>query len=225
MIGDEYNNVEGYNPEADLGLGCGIPTQFAGISKGDHILDLGSGAGNDCFVARALTGETGWVTGIDFTEAMVNKAKINAAKLGFENIEFVLGDIESIPLPDNQYDVVLSNCVLNLVPEKRKAFSEIFRVLKPNGHFCISDVVIRGRLPEKIKKDAEMYVGCVSGALPEEDYLGIIRDSGFLDINVHKQKQIIIPDALLENYLGSDELKEYKDSGTGIFSITVSGKK
>lgn len=120
MIGDEYQNVEGYNPDADLGLGCGIPTQFAGIKKGDHLLDLGSGAGNDCFVARAIVGDTGKVTGLDFSDAMVHRAVENAQKLGYSNIVFVKGDIEEMPFPDSTFDVIVSNCVLNLVPDKKK---------------------------------------------------------------------------------------------------------
>lgn len=225
MIGDDYQNLEGYNPDADLGLGCGVPTQFAGIRKGDHVLDLGSGAGNDCFVARALVGESGWVTGLDFTEPMIAKAKTNAAKLGVDNVEFVRGDIEMMPLPENRYDVVLSNCVLNLVPDKGKAFSEIFRVLKPGGHFCVSDVVIKGTLPENIRNDAEMYVGCVSGALEKDEYLSIISSRGFQKVTLHKQSEIVIPDSVLENSLTHEEIKSFRDGGTGIFSITVSGSR
>lgn len=225
MIGDEYQNVEGYNPDADLGLGCGIPTQFAGIKKGDHILDLGSGAGNDCFVARAIVGETGKVTGLDFTDAMVAKAIQNNKKLGFTNVEFVKGDIEEMPLPDNNFDVVVSNCVLNLVPDKNKAFAQILRVLKLSGHFCVSDVVIKGDLPEKIRKNAEMYVGCVSGALEIDEYIEIINKQGFKNVTVHKQKEIVIPVEVLENYLSNDEVKSFKNGDTGIFSITVSGYK
>jgi ubiquinone/menaquinone biosynthesis C-methylase UbiE len=208
-----------------LGLGCGIPTQFAGIRQGDHVLDLGSGAGNDCFVARALTGESGYVTGLDFTDEMLVKARLNASKLGFENVEFVKGDIEEIPLPDNRYDVILSNCVLNLVPDKSKAFSEMMRVLKPGGHFCISDVVIKGYLPGNIRKDAEMYAGCVSGALEIDEYLTIIHEQEFKNVTVHKLKKIEIPDEVLLNYLSEDEIDAYKSSGAGIFSITVSAQK
>jgi ubiquinone/menaquinone biosynthesis C-methylase UbiE len=225
MIGDDYQNLEGYNPDADLGLGCGIPTQFAGIRKGDHVLDLGSGAGNDCFVARALTGETGHVTGLDFTDEMLVKARLNASKLGFNNVEFVKGDIEEMPLPDNKFDVILSNCVLNLVPDKTKAFSEIMRVLKPGGHFCVSDVVIKGNLPDKIRQDAEMYVGCVSGALEMDDYMRIIQEQGFKDVTIHKQKNIDLPEEVLVNYISREDIIEYKNSGAGIFSITVTGFK
>jgi arsenite methyltransferase len=225
MIGDEYTNVAGYNPDADLGLGCGLPTEFAGIKPGDSVLDLGSGAGNDCFVARSLTGETGKVTGLDFSEEMLEKANQNLKKTGFTNMEFVQGDIEQMPLPDSTFDVVISNCVLNLVPGKQKAFSEIYRVLKPGGHFCISDVVLSGELPPGLKEDAEMYAGCVAGALQKEEYLKIIGEQGFSDIEIKKEKPIIIPDSVLENYLRKTEIENFKHSGTGIFSITITANK
>lgn len=225
MIGDEYINVKGHNADADLGLGCGIPTHFANIKDGDSVLDLGSGAGNDCFVARAIVGETGKVTGIDFTDAMTEKARANNVKLGFTNVEFIQGDIEEMPLGDNQFDVIVSNCVLNLVPDKAKAFSEIFRVLKPDGHFCVSDVVIKGTLPEKLQKDAEMYAGCVSGASNMDDYLEIIRNQGFKDIVIHKEKVISIPKNVLDKYLNKEEIVSLTSGKTGIISITVSAKK
>lgn len=225
MIGDEYKNIEGHNLDADLGLGCGIPTEYAEIKKGDHVLDLGSGAGNDCFVARAIVGETGIVTGLDFTDAMIAKAIENNKKLGFTNVEFVKGDIEEMPLPDNTFDVIVSNCVLNLVPDKNKAFAQIRRVLKPSGHFCVSDVVMKGHLPDNLRKDAEMYAGCVSGAIDINEYFGIINTQGFKNVIVHKQKEIEIPVEVLENYLSEDEIASFKNGDTGIFSITVSGYK
>jgi len=225
MIGDEYQNINGYNPDADLGLGCGLPTQFANLKIGDHVLDLGSGAGNDCFVARAIVGETGKVTGLDFTEAMVAKAIANNLKLGFTNVEFIQGDIEEMPLPNNNFDVIVSNCVLNLVPDKDKAFAHMMWVLKPGGHFCVSDVVIKGELPEAMRKDAEMYVGCVSGAIGMNEYLQIIENTGFKNTIIHKQKVISIPDEVLENYLSKSEMEDFKNGDTGIFSITVSGYK
>lgn len=225
VFSESYDKEKGYNPDADLGLGCGIPTRFANIKAGDSVLDLGSGAGNDCFVARALVGETGKVTGIDFTDAMLEKARANNAKLGYTNVEFVKGDIEEMPLADNQFDVVVSNCVLNLVPDKTKAFSEIMRVLKRGGHFCVSDVVIKGELPGKLQKDAEMYAGCVSGAIDINEYIGIIEKQGFKSIEIHKQKDIEIPVELLKNYLTSEEMLQFKNKEIGIFSITVSGKK
>lgn len=225
IFSDDYSGEKGYNPDADLGLGCGIPTQFANIRKGDSVLDLGSGAGNDCFVARAMVGETGRVTGIDFTEAMISKAVANNQKLGYTNIEFIKGDIEEMPLPDNDFDVIVSNCVLNLVPDKSRAFMQMMRVLKPGGHFCVSDVVIKGDLPEKLRKDAEMYAGCVSGALPMDEYLDIIEKQGFQDITIHKQKQISIPSEVLANYLSPTEIDDFQNGGTGIYSITVSAAK
>jgi ubiquinone/menaquinone biosynthesis C-methylase UbiE len=217
--------MEGYNPDADMNLGCGIPTDYAGLKKGDRVLDLGSGAGNDCFVARAIVGETGTVTGLDMTEQMINKARENCTKLNFNNVEFVLGDIETMPFDNKTFDVVISNCVLNLVPDKTKAFREIFRVLKSEGHFCVSDVVLKGKLSEKMKKDAEMFAGCVSGASEMTEYLKIIENSGFLNVKVHKQKEIKLPDSLLTEYNDSDEIKSYHAGNTGIFSITVSAFK
>ena len=225
VFSEDYKTKDGYNPDADLNLGCGIPTDYAGIKNGDHVLDLGSGAGNDCFVTRAIVGETGKVTGLDFTEPMILKARENCAKLSFKNVEFVPGDIEKMPFDDKLFDVVISNCVLNLVPDKSRAFSEIFRVLKPEGHFCVSDVVLKGTLSDKMKKDAEMYAGCVSGASEMTEYMKIIENSGFLNVKVHKQKEIKLPDSLLSEYNDKNELKSFHEGDTGIFSITVSGTK
>lgn len=225
VFSDDYSNLSGYNPDADLGLGCGLPTEFAGIKQGDAVLDLGSGAGNDCFVARALTGESGKVTGLDFTDEMLEKANNNKQKLGYSNVEFVKGDIEEMPLPANSFDVVISNCVLNLVPDKQKAFAGIYKVLKSGGHFCISDVVLVGELPETLRNEAVLYAGCVSGAVQKDDYLKVISDSGFKDIEVKKEKQIILPDDILLNYLTGEQLKSYRESKTGIFSITVTAAK
>jgi arsenite methyltransferase len=204
-----------------LGLGCGIPTEFAEIKEGNTVVDLGSGAGNDCFVARSIVGDTGHVIGIDFTPEMIEKAKQNAEKLKFSNVEFRFGDIEKIPITANIADVVISNCVLNLVPDKVKAFSEIFRILKSGAHLCVSDVVLKGVLPQNINEAAEMYAGCVSGAIQIEEYLNIIQSAGFESIQIRKEKQIIIPDDILSSYLNESELMSFKDSGTGIFSITV----
>jgi ubiquinone/menaquinone biosynthesis C-methylase UbiE len=217
VFSESYKEKEGYNADADLNLGCGIPTDFAGIKSGDHVLDLGSGAGNDCFVARAIVGESGRVTGIDFTDEMLIKARKNNEKLGFKNVEFIKGDIEAMPLSSDTFDVVISNCVLNLVPSKTKAFREIFRVLKPGGHFCVSDVVIKGKMSKKLRKDAEMYAGCVSGASEISEYLEIINNQGFADVVIHKQKEVKLPSEMGSRY----DLC----SNTGIFSITVSGKK
>jgi len=225
IMTDDYTELKGYTPDADLGLGCGLPTQFAGIKPGDTVLDLGSGAGNDCFIARAETGEDGRVIGVDFTPEMVAKAKENASKSGYSNVEFRQGDIEALPLSANMVDVVVSNCVLNLVPDKRKAFSEVLRVLKPGGHFSISDVVLSGELPVPIQQAAEFYAGCVSGAIQENDYLGIINDLGFEDVSLQKRKPIVVPDDILAKHLSAEEIAAFKASGTGIFSITVRGAK
>jgi arsenite methyltransferase len=225
VFSENYERLDGYNPDADLNLGCGIPTQYAGIKPGNTVLDLGSGAGNDCFVARAIVGETGQVTGLDFTDEMLHKAKENNSKLGYTNVEFIKGDIEEMPLPDNQYDVVVSNCVLNLVPDKNKAFMEIFRVLKPGGNFCVSDVVIKGYLPDKLRKDAEMYAGCVSGAIEADEYLGIIKQNGFNNIRIHKQKEISLPKDILTKHLTCEDLEVFQEGKVGIYSITVSGYK
>jgi len=225
IMSDDYTTMQGYNADADLGLGCGLPTQFAKIKAGDTVVDLGSGAGNDCFVARAQTGETGKVIGIDFTPAMIEKAKANAAKLGFSNIQFREGDIENMPLASNVADVVVSNCVLNLVPNKDGVFKEIYRVLKPGGHFSISDVVLVGRLPEALQKDAEMYAGCVAGAIQKEVYMELIHHNGFEQITIQKEKAIVIPDDILVNYLNEQELADFKNGQTGIFSITVFARK
>jgi len=225
MFSEDYKNKKGYIPDADMNLGCGIPTDFAGIKEGDHILDLGSGAGNDCFVARALVGESGKVTGLDLTEQMMVKARENCTKLNYSNVEFVIGDIEAMPFGDKLFDVVISNCVLNLVPDKSKAFKEIFRVLKPGAHFCVSDVVVKGNLPEKLQKDAEMYVGCVSGASEISQYLNYIENSGFRNVKVHKQKEIALPESILSEYYDDFEINSFHPGEKGIYSITVTAEK
>ena len=225
IMSEDYALLDGYQPVADLGLGCGLPTEFAQIKTGDTVVDLGSGAGNDCFIARALAGPTGKIIGIDFTAAMIDKARANAEKLGFNNVEFRLGDIEKMPLTSNVADVVVSNCVLNLVPNKRNVLHEIFRVLKTEGHFSISDVVLVGDLPEKIKGAAEMYAGCISGAIQKGDYLAAIKEAGFKNITIQKEKIITIPNDILQTYLTDEEISGFKASRTGIFSITVYATK
>lgn len=225
IMTDDYSSLEGYNPDADLGLGCGLPIQFAQIKKGDVVIDLGSGAGNDCFIARAETGETGKVIGIDFTPAMVEKARANAEKLGFHNVGFRQGDIEKMPVRAGVADVIVSNCVLNLVPNKYGVFQEIYRVLKPGGHFCISDIVLVGELPLKIQQAAEMYAGCVAGAIQKKDYLAMIETTGFGAIMLQKEKIITIPDDILAQYLSAAEIGDFEVSGTGIVSVTVFAQK
>jgi len=225
IFAEDYSTKSGYNSDADLGLGCGLPTEFAKIKPGDTVVDLGSGAGNDCFVARQIIGERGRVIGIDMTEEMNAKARRNAEKLNYTNVTFKLGDIENLPLEDNIADVVVSNCVMNLVPDKEKAFSETYRIIKPGGHFSISDVVIMGELPDQMKEDAELYAGCVAGAIDQEEYLGTIKSAGFKNVTVQKSKQITVPDEILLKTLTENELEEFKKSETGIYSITVYGEK
>ena len=225
VMSDEYDHLKGYSAEADLKLGCGLPTEFAKIQPGNTVVDLGSGAGNDCFVARHETGETGKVIGIDFTPEMIDKARSNADKLKYNNVEFRLGDIENIPITANVADGVVSNCVMNLVPNKPKAFSEVHRILKIGGHFSISDIVLTGELPERIKNAAEMYAGCVASAIQKEDYLEIIKNSGFKNITIQIEKPIIIPTDILKNYLNQDEIETYNSNKNIIFSITVYAEK
>ena len=225
IMSDDYTTMEGYHTDADLGLGCGLPTQYANIKKGDVVIDLGSGAGNDCFIARHETGETGKVIGIDFTPAMIEKARANAETRGYNNVEFRQGDIEHMPVTANSADVIVSNCVLNLVPNKHGVFNEIYRVLKPGGHFSISDVVLIGALPEGLRKDAEMYAGCVAGAIQKQVYLELIEANGFEQITIQKEKPIIIPDDILINYMSKAEIDQFKMGQTGIFSITVFARK
>lgn len=225
IMSDDYTTLPGYVADADLGLGCGLPTEFAKIKEGDVVVDLGSGAGNDCFVARKFAGASGKVIGIDFTPAMIDKARNNAEKMGFNNVEFRMGDIEAMPITSNVADVVVSNCVLNLVPNKNAVIKDVFRVLKPGGHFSISDVVLVGNLPNGLKNDAEMYAGCVSGAIQKQVYLELIEANGFKNITVQKEKPIVIPNDILSKYLSIEEITKFNASGLGIFSVTVYAEK
>lgn len=225
IMAEDYAKLSGYVKDADLGLGCGLPTEFAQIKEGDTVVDLGSGAGNDAFVARAVTGASGKVIGVDFTEKMIGKARTNAEKLGLNNVEFRFGDIENIPITADVADVVVSNCVMNLVPNKKRAFEETFRILKKGGHFSISDIVLVGDLPNALKESAEMYAGCVSGAIQKEEYLNIIEEAGFSNIQLQKEKKIELPKEILADYLNANEIEAYNKGGIGIFSITVFAEK
>ena len=225
IMAESYEGLEGYQPDADLSLGCGIPIEFAGLKPGQSVLDLGSGAGNDIFVARSAVGETGRLTGLDFSEAMIRKARDNAEKMGYENVDFITGDIEEMPLESGWFDVVLSNCVLNLVPNKKTAFAEIFRVLKPGGYFSISDLVLEGTSPRPIQKAAEAYVGCISGAIQKEEYLGIVRASGFADVTVRKEREIVIPQNWLVRLLGEEQASIIETHHFRVLSITICGNK
>lgn len=225
IMSEDYTKLSGYVPDADLALGCGLPTEFAKIKPGDIVVDLGSSAGNDCFITRSIVGETGRVIGIDMVEAMIEKAKFNAKKLSFYNVEFRLGDIDKIPIENNTADVVVSNCVMNLVPNKQKAFSEAFRIIKPGGHFSISDIVLQGELPNDLRKEVTLYAGCVAGAVQKEEYLRIIKNAGFTNVAIQKDRKIDVPNEVLKKFLTVEQLQSYKQSCVGIFSITVYAEK
>jgi arsenite methyltransferase len=225
VMAEDYATLPGYVPDADLALGCGLPTEFAGIRPGDTVVDLGSGAGNDCFVARAIAGEHGHVIGVDMTEAMIAKARANAARLGFTNVEFRSGDIEHLPVESGSTDVVVSNCVMNLVPDKRKAFAETFRILKQGGHFSISDIVLVGELPAGLRDEAALYAGCISGAVQKQEYLDVITQAGFVNVTVQKDRRIDIPNEILIRHLSLEQLRDMKRNHVGIFSITVYADK
>lgn len=225
VMAEDYSSLPGYVADADLGLGCGLPTEFAQIKPGDTVVDLGSGAGNDAFVARSIVGEKGKVIGIDMTEPMIEKARRNAEKLGFTNVEFRLGDIESMPIENETADVVVSNCVMNLVPNKQKAFAETFRILKSGGHFSISDIVLKGELPPALKNAAVMYAGCVAGAQQLDEYLTTIKNAGFVNITIQKEREINVPNELLLQFITLDQLRDLKKQNVGIYSITVYADK
>lgn len=214
MMVESYESLQGHEPDADLSLGCGIPTRLAGLETGETVIDLGSGAGNDAFVARHAVGERGRVIGLDMTEEMVARARSIAAKRGFSNVEFVLGDIEDMPIDDETADIVLSNCTLNLVPDKATAFTEMFRVTRPGGRFCISDVVTEGTLPDHIRGSVESYVGCVAGALERGEYLRLLELAGFSDVTVREEREIELPESI-----ESDRT----DDGARVLSVTVTG--
>jgi len=225
MIGDAYDGVSGYVAEADLGLGCGLPVEHAGLEPGQTVLDLGSGAGLDAFIARRVVGDEGRVIGVDMTAEMIARARENAEKSGFGNVEFRLGEIEHLPVRSDSVDVVISNCVLNLVPDKASAFAEIYRVLRPGGHFCISDIVSSRELPEWVKDIAEAYAGCVSGAIPKTDYLEIIRKAGFGRVTVAAERRIEVPADLLERSLTDRQRDEAERADLHVLSITVTAFK
>ncbi len=222
---DSYEKLDGYVPEADLGLGCGLPTEGAFIRSGETVLDLGSGAGNDVFVARALVGPQGHVIGVDMVPEMVAKARANAERLGATNVTFHLGEIERLPLESATVDVVISNCVLNLVPDKSRAFAEMYRVLKPGGRFSVSDIVLTGELPDAIRGAAMLYVGCVAGAQQEDEYLATIAGAGFADVAVLRRRRLDLPDEVLLQSLPASTVQEFRGSGAAVWSLSVCGRK
>ena len=224
-INEDYSKLEGYVKDADLGLGCGIPLDAADLQPGQTVVDLGSGAGNDVFIARRMVGESGKVIGVDMTPDMIKKARENAAKVGYPNVEFRLGEIEALPVGGNSVDRVISNCVLNLVPDKAQAFREMHRILKPGGKFGVSDVVLEGNFPEELRKAAELYIGCVSGAMQKDAYLKSLGDIGFTNVKVMKEKMLDVPEDLLAAYLSVGQRKTLAQSGIRVLSITVQGTK
>jgi arsenite methyltransferase len=219
-------------PESNLGLGCGNPVALASLNEGEIVLDMGAGAGFDCFLASTRVGETGKVIGVDMTSEMVEKARANARKGGYTNIDFRQGDLENMPVADNYVDVVISNCVINLVPNKNRAFKEAFRVLKPGGRLAVSDVVLLKELPEFVKKSTEAYIGCLAGAIMKDDYLDVIQSVGFKDINVAEEATFPIEslvccdssEQVIANVpkISKQQLREVADS---VLSIKISAVK
>lgn len=224
-VSDEYDVDSDLVDRADLDLGCGLPTDEADLRRGERVLDLGSGAGMDAFVARRAVGSEGYVHGVDLVPEMVEKARANAEDLGYENVTFEVGDIEDLPLEEGAVDVVLSNCVLNLVPDKRAAFAEMYRVLRPGGRFCVSDIVHVGVLPDALREPAELYVGCIAGAMERSAYLEGLRDVGFGDVHVATEKHIDLPERLLHEYLSDGDVADVRQGEAGLQSITVVGRR
>lgn len=221
VVGEAYDGVEGRLADADLNLGCGVPTRHAGLKPGEIVLDLGSGAGNDVFIARHEVGATGQVIGVDMTPDMITKARANARKLGYDNVSFRVGEIEHLPVETGSIDVVISNCVLNLLPDKAPAFTEMFRVLRAGGRFCVSDIVATGLLPAPVRDAAGLYIGCIAGALPEAAYLALINAAGFQDACVAEARPIALPDEILAQHMGRDEIAAFRAGGVQLRSVTV----
>ena len=238
-IAEDLSKRIGYTEEeivavpegANLGLGCGNPVALASLREGETVLDLGSGAGFDCFLAAGKVGKSGRVIGVDMTPEMIQKARENAKKGNYANVEFRLGEIENLPVSDNSIDVVISNCVINLVPDKRRAFMEAFRVLKPGGRLMISDLVLVQELPDFIKNSVEAYVGCLSGAIMRDEYIEAIEASGFQEVKIIEETSFLIEfmandptaKAIMEN-LGVP-LEQVKEVGDSVASIKVHGVK
>ncbi|MCX7702798.1 MAG: arsenite methyltransferase [Planctomycetota bacterium] len=230
-IGYSEEEMRSVPEGANLGLGCGNPVAIAELKPGETVLDLGSGAGFDCFLAARRVGETGKVIGVDMTPEMLERARQNARKVGFKNVEFRLGEIENLPVADSSVDVVISNCVINLSPDKKRVFKEAFRVLKPGGRLMISDIVLLKELPGFIKKSVEAYVGCLSGAIMKEEYIKIIKAAGFKRVKIVEETffpmDCIANDptakAIVEDL--KIPLKELKGIESSVLSIKVKAVK
>ena len=231
-IGYDEADLSAAPEGANLGLGCGNPIALASLKEGETVLDLGSGAGFDCFLAAGRVGPTGRVIGVDMTPEMIERATENARKDGIENVEFRQGDIEHLPVEDGSVDVIISNCVINLAPDKGRVFSEAFRVLKPGGRLMVSDIVLTRPLPDFVKNSVAAYIGCVAGAALKEDYLGAMRQAGFEDITVQSEAPFpvdcVTTDPMLSGLAESLNLsmEELAQQATEtVVSVRVSGIK
>lgn len=215
---------------ANLGLGCGNPVALASLKEGDTYVDLGSGAGIDCFLAADKVGKSGKVIGVDMTPEMIDCARENAKKAGIENVEFRLGEIEHLPVADNSVDVITSNCVINLSPDKKAVFMDAYRVLKPGGRLMISDIVLLKELPEAVLQSAKAYVGCVAGALLKDEYLSIVKDTGFTDVEIVEEcsaGEVWVNDPLAVSVIEQlgITIEEAKEMGKSIVSMKFSAVK
>jgi len=231
QIGYSEDELKAVPEDSNLGLGCGNPVALASLREGETVLDLGSGAGFDCFLAANKVRKTGRVIGIDMTPEMIEKARENAKKGNYENVEFRLGEIENLPVADNSVDVVISNCVIVLSPDKRRVFSEAFRVLKPGGRLLISDIVLLRQLPDFLKNSIESYIGCVSGAITKNEYIKEIKTAGFHDVKIINETSFAIEHITSSQTVSSiiDKFKippeKVKEIASSILSIKAYGTK
>ena len=231
MIGYGDEELAAVPEGANLGLGCGNPVALASLREGETVLDLGSGAGFDCFLAANKVGKQGHVIGVDMTPEMIEKARKNARKGNYENVEFRLAEIENIPAADNSVDAVISNCVINLAPDKKRVFKEAFRVIKPGGRLMVSDIVLEKELPEVIKNSVEAYIGCLTGAIMKDEYLGAVKNAGFRDVKImdetHYPVELMANDPTAKAIIGNFNIPEdaIKEIAGSIVSVKVQGKK
>jgi arsenite methyltransferase len=231
MIGYSEAEMTAVPEGANLGLGCGNPTAMASLKEGERVLDLGAGAGFDCFLAANKVGKEGKVIGVDMTPEMIDKARANAKKGKYKNVEFRLGEIENLPAADDSVDVVISNCVINLSPNKKRVFEEAFRVLAPKGRLMVSDIVLLKKLPESIRKNVEAYSSCISGAEIKDKYVELIREAGFQDVKIIEEKtyplEYIISDSTTQEIVRSMNMskEEVNEAANSVVSIKVSATK
>ncbi|MBK8517079.1 MAG: arsenite methyltransferase [Saprospiraceae bacterium] len=231
IIGYSEDELKNVPEDANLGIGCGNPIALASIIKGETILDLGSGAGFDCFLASRETGDTGKVIGVDITPEMVTQARKNAKKGKYNNVEFKIGEIENLPVESDSIDLIISNCVINLSSQKEQVFREAFRVAKTNGRIMISDIILLKDLPDYVKNSVEGHIACLAGAVRKEDYMNAIRNAGFTEITIDKQApfpiELMLHDPIAEKIVRENNLtdKEIKSIADSIASISVSAKK